>query len=45
MIWARVRRSWRCGFAHSTSWCCPLGRRVSIARFPVSISSSTTPNP
>lgn len=35
----------RRGFAHSTRFCCPLGRLVSTTRMPVSISSRTTPKP
>lgn len=35
----------RDGLAQSTKFCCPLGRFVSSARNPVSISSSTTPKP
>ena len=35
----------RLGLTHSTRFCCPVGRFVSSARMPVSISSSTTPKP
>uniref|UniRef100_A0A0E0DH81 Uncharacterized protein n=1 Tax=Oryza meridionalis TaxID=40149 RepID=A0A0E0DH81_9ORYZ len=42
---ASFRRSARYGLAHSTRLCCGAGLPVSSARIPVSISSSTTPNP
>lgn len=42
---ASFRRSAKYGLAQSARLCCPLGRVGSRARWPDSISRSTTPNP